>query len=96
MTISFRKRFGSLALCIAGVCLFSGQACPMDTDGDGVNDGSDNCLMVANADQANADGDTFGDACDNCPNNANNDQADTDGDGVGDAWSLFAFYQEEF
>jgi len=82
------KRAAALALCVAGLCVFSGQQCPMasmDTDMDGVGDGSDNCLMVANADQANADGDNFGDACDNCPNNANDDQADTDGDGVGDA-----------
>ena len=88
MTISSRKRSVSLALCVLGLCIFSGQQCPMasmDTDGDGVDDGSDNCIMVANADQANADGDSFGDACDNCPNNANADQADTDGDGVGDA-----------
>ncbi len=51
----------------------------VDCDGDGVLDGVDNCVGLANADQANADGDIFGDACDNCPDVANDDQA-TDGD----------------
>ncbi|HSP56512.1 MAG TPA: CARDB domain-containing protein, partial [Dehalococcoidia bacterium] len=35
-----------------------------DVDGDGVQDGSDNCVGVANPDQSDADGDGFGDACD--------------------------------
>jgi len=85
MNISFTNRYGALALCVVGLCVFSGQACPVDTDGDGTADGTDNCVMVANADQANADGDALGDACDNCPNDANDDQADGDGDGAGDA-----------
>ena len=34
---------------------------PVDTDGDGVEDGSDNCSNVANAGQADADGDDIGD-----------------------------------
>ena len=55
-----------------------------DTDGDGVNDSSDNCPSVANASQADADGDGVGDVCDNAPNVANPSQTDTDGDGVGD------------
>ncbi|MCG5644706.1 cadherin-like beta sandwich domain-containing protein [Flavobacteriaceae bacterium LSUCC0859] len=55
-----------------------------DTDGDGVNDSSDNCPSVANASQADADGDGVGDICDNAPNVANPSQTDTDGDGVGD------------
>lgn len=37
---------------------------PLDSDGDGVPDSSDNCVDVLNADQANADGDALGDACD--------------------------------
>ncbi len=56
-----------------------------DSDGDGVDNGLDNCPNTANANQADADGDGRGDACDNCPNTANPDQADSDGDGKGNA-----------
>jgi len=56
-----------------------------DTDGDGIEDGPDNCLNVANPGQSDADGDGIGDACDNCVNLKNATQADSDGDGVGDA-----------
>ena len=45
---------------------------PADADGDGVEDGSDNCPTDANAGQADLDGDRAGDACD----------ADVDGDGI--------------
>jgi hypothetical protein len=55
-----------------------------DTDGDGVCNGSDNCLTVPNPNQADADGDGLGDVCDNCPTMANADQTDGDGDGVGE------------
>ena len=44
---------------------------PMDTDGDGVPDGSDNCLTVANADQLDTDGDGIGNMCD-CDFNQDN------------------------
>jgi hypothetical protein len=71
-------------------------AAPLDSDGDGVPDASDNCPDVANPDQGDRDGDRTGDACDsdrdgdgvantldNCPNTANADQADLDSDGIG-------------
>jgi hypothetical protein len=56
-----------------------------DADGDGIDDGSDNCVGLANADQANGDDDDLGDACDNCPTVSNPTQDDSDDDGVGDA-----------
>ena len=48
----------------------------VDIDGDGIVDGSDNCLEVANPDQANNDGDLFGDVCD----------PDDDNDGMSDEY----------
>ena len=70
----------------------------LDTDGDGVSDGNDNCPTTSNADQADFDNDGTGNACDsdndndgvndnvdNCPALANPGQADGDGDGTGDA-----------
>jgi hypothetical protein len=43
---------------------------PIDSDGDGVPDGVDNCPAVANADQVDGDGDGYGDACDCDPADA--------------------------
>ncbi len=40
-----------------------------DTDGDGVKDNVDNCLLVPNPSQLDSDGDKFGDACDGDFNN---------------------------
>ena len=57
---------------------------PDDSDADGVLDGDDNCVDVANLDQMDTDGDEVGDVCDNCPNDANAGQGDGDGDNVGD------------
>ncbi len=68
-----------------------------DSDGDGIPDDCDNCVLVPNPDQRDSDGDRRGDACagdfdgdgigdlrDNCDQLFNIDQRDTDGDGVGD------------
>lgn len=68
-----------------------------DADGDGIDDITDNCPMIANVDQADNDMDGMGDVCDddddndgildvndNCPWTANADQSDIDSDGLGD------------
>lgn len=61
----------------------------VDTDGDGVADGIDNCPAVANADQADSNGNGVGDACDSNTQGPGQQQqappADADGDGVADA-----------
>jgi hypothetical protein len=57
---------------------------PLDSDGDGVPNDSDNCVFTFN-DQADADGDAIGDVCDNCPVSSNPNQADSDLDSYGDA-----------
>jgi hypothetical protein len=53
---------------------------PLDSDGDGVADGDDNCPRFPNPDQADRDDDRLGDPCDPCP--AGGDALDADGDGV--------------
>ncbi len=51
----------------------------IDTDGDGVLDVTDNCLIIANADQADLDSDSIGNVCD----------ADRDGDTVANGSDAF-------
>lgn len=68
-----------------------------DADGDGVDDGVDNCPSAFNPCQENVDNDALGDACDpdidndgdlnaadNCPFISNPAQANADGDNFGD------------
>lgn len=50
---------GALLLGAAGVSMAA-----VDTDGDGILDPIDNCLLVKNATQADTNGDDFGNACD--------------------------------
>ncbi len=70
---------------------------PIDQDGDGIVDSSDNCPETPNADQKDLDKDWFGDACDSdidgdgivddedrCPLIASTNNNDLDGDGFGD------------
>jgi hypothetical protein len=79
------------------VILVGGFAPPVeDTDEDGVEDETDNCVDTANADQLDTDSDSAGDACDSDDDNDGYldtvdafptnplEHADTDSDGVGD------------
>ena len=56
-----------------------------DSDGDGIDDGADDCPYAADPDQADRDHDGAGDLCDNCPDVPNPTQHDLDRDGAGDA-----------
>jgi len=85
--------------CLGGVCRVSGHtgSCPVpdgggppgDVDGDGIANGSDNCMNVYNPMQENEDGDQFGDICDPCPIGSGAANNDTDGDHVGDGCDPF-------
>ena len=48
------------------------QPAPLDTDGDGVLDKTDNCSLVPNPSQLDTDGDGFGNSCDGDLNNDGN------------------------
>jgi hypothetical protein len=55
-----------------------------DSDGDGIVNEADNCVLVANDDQGDGDGDELGDACDPCREGDTQTGIDGDGDGVDD------------
>jgi hypothetical protein len=61
---------GLLALVLSLLSQPSAWGQIADADGDGVADGSDNCLNQANSDQANRDRDRLGDLCDPFPDHA--------------------------
>lgn len=71
-----------------------GTAHAVDTDGDGIDDGVDNCPSVSNPSQEDDDGDGVGNVCDNCPTIPNSSQfqmtlyRDADNDGYGSAFSM--------
>ena len=81
------KRLSRLAIlcciCLITVPLANASVCD-DSDGDGVCDDVDNCIVTYNPGQEDMDVDGVGDVCDNCPYDANPGQEDMDGDGVGD------------
>ncbi len=71
--------------CSGGEVCVSGACQSIDADGDGIEDGFDNCPTNSNPSQVDADGDSVGDDCDNCINVANVSQSDVDADQMGDA-----------
>jgi len=79
---------GTLGLSSAGAERPNLAPCPatvLDSDGDGIVDADDNCVLGWNPGQADADSDTAGDACDNCSATSNVTQSNHDGDSKGDA-----------
>ena len=64
--------------CDGDICPQAGTSL-VDTDGDGVFDGDDNCIDAVNADQANIDYDALGDACDDSNDAGAVDDDDADG-----------------
>lgn len=64
----------------AAVAELAGDQPPVDGDGDGVPDASDNCLRIANPDQQNTDNDIAGDACDPFPTDPSDGANCDDGD----------------
>lgn len=48
---------------VTATCTLAATAAPVDTDGDGIADGVDNCPTIANPDQLDTDGNGIGDVC---------------------------------
>jgi hypothetical protein len=64
MIFGFTAESATAAYGVVQYCICDDYVPPVDQDGDGVPDVSDNCPSVANPDQADVDGDGLGDACD--------------------------------
>ncbi len=65
MGVNFLRSRAKCALALAAIGLLApGAALAFDADADGVRDGEDNCLELANPSQRDADADGFGNACD--------------------------------
>lgn len=90
-----RTRTMAPAASVNGSTVYTGMSSMDDRDGDGINNGMDNCpdvfnpiRPIDNMRQADTDMDMVGDACDVCPLNAGTtmcsmpDPNDRDGDGV--------------
>ena len=54
----------------------AGTSSELDTDGDSIEDGSDNCPNIPNASQRDEDKDGRGDVCDVCPLTPNGEAID--------------------
>lgn len=65
------------------VTLTTGGGDPVDTDGDGIPDTTDNCPLNANTNQANNDGDAMGDVCDPDDDNDTIPDVETPNEGDG-------------
>jgi len=80
-----------MVICKAAVTTTTSTV-PLDADGDGIPDASDNCPAVANPQQGDADTDGIGDVCDTAPGCGGGcgqpvceQEVDTDGDFYADA-----------
>jgi hypothetical protein len=54
----------AMTLWVLSQCALAQTVEAPDTDGDGVNDARDNCLLVENSDQRDTNNDGYGNACD--------------------------------
>ena len=66
---------GFLAICFV---MISAVVMGQDTDGDTVDDATDNCVNEPNLDQADIDADGVGDVCDVCQGDDATGDADND------------------